>query len=429
MQYLWQHKLQIRPGMLTTDGRPLQVIDPGRLNTDSGPDFFNAKIKIDGEMWVGNIEIHVRASDWYRHGHDSDRAYDSVILHVVGVNDRSVQLHDGRLLPQLTLPCNPAFAERYTSLIQASRAEALPCRPTIEALPAVKISGWLSAMGFERLQMKTDRVIDMLHTVAGDWEEVAYITLARALGFSTNSDPFERLARSTPLRYIRKHADDLQLVEAMLLGQSGLLDQAPPDNRYAAKLADEYRFMATKFELRRPDIQWKMSRMRPANLPHRRIALLARIITSGNSLLSNILTVSTVDQAVKLFNRPLDGYWSRSFTFNNTPAAETNTPIALSRTSVESLIINVVAPLTYAWGQVRGDYAAMDRAAELLQQMSPEHNRLTIPFENSGVKIVNALESQALIQVRRSYCEVGKCLYCRVGHAMLSSAAVYRPKN
>ena len=427
MQYLWQHKLQIRPGMRTIDGRSLQVIDPGRLNTDSGPDFFNAKIKIDGETWVVNIEIHVRASDWYRHGHDKDPAYDSVILHVVGVSDRYIQLRDGRRIPQLTLPCNPTFSERYTALIGASRAEALPCRETLSSIPSVKISDWLSAMGFERLQMKVDRVITQLHTVTGDWEEVAYITVARALGFSTNSDPFERLARSMPLRYIRKHADDLQLVEAMLMGQAGLLDQAPTGNLYAAKLIDEYRFMATKFQLRQPGIQWKMSRMRPANLPHRRIALLARIITAGNSILSNILSISTVDQAIKLFNRPLDGYWRHSFTFNDYVGQEINTPVALSRTSVESLIINVVAPLTYAWGQVRGDLNAMERATELLQQLPAEHNRLTIPFESSGVKITNALESQALIQVRRSYCESGKCLYCRIGHTMLSDAAVYRP--
>lgn len=425
MQYLWQHKLQIRPGMTTTDGRRLQVINPGRLNTDAGPDFFNARIIIDGETWVGNIEIHVRASDWYRHNHDKDRAYDSVILHVVGVNDCAVRVPGGRVLPQLELPCNPDFASQYSSLINASRSETPPCRPTLQALPSIKISDWLSAMGYERLQMKVDRIIDLLHAMAGDWEEAAYITLARALGFSTNSDPFERLARSLPLRYIRKHADDIHLIEAMLLGQSGLLDNAPEGNLYAAKLRDEYRFMATKFQLRQPGIQWKLSRMRPANLPHRRIALLARIVTSGRSLLSNILAIENIDQATNLFNRQLDGYWRQSFTFNDYVGDSTGTPVTLGHTSVQSLVINVVAPLTYAWGQVRGDYTAMERATELLQQSPAEHNRLTIPFESAGIKISNALDSQALIQARRNYCETGKCLYCRIGHAMLSEAARY----
>jgi len=413
--------------MTTVDGRSLQVIDPGQLNTDSGPDFFNAKIILDGETWVGNIEIHVRASDWLRHGHDKDPAYDSVILHVVGVSDSYIRVKGGRMLPQVELPCNPGFTRQYASLVNASRSEALPCSSTIGALPALKITDWLSAMGFERLQMKVDRVIDLLHTMAGDWEEAAYITLARALGFSTNSEPFERLARSLPLRYIRKHADNLQIVEAMLLGQSGLLDQAPVSNLYATKLKDEYRFMAIKFQLRQPGIQWKLSRMRPANFPHRRIALLARIVTTGSSLLSNILSVQNVDQAANLFNQPLQGYWHRSYTFNDYTGDSTGTPVTLSRSSIQSMIINVVAPLSYAWGQTRGDYTAIDRATELLQQTPAEHNRLTIPFENAGIKTCNALDSQALIQTRRNYCETGKCLYCRIGHVMLSNAAVYRP--
>lgn len=429
MQYLWLHKLQIKPRMLTTDGRSLQIIDPGRINSDSGPDFFNAKIILDGETWIGNIEIHVRASDWYRHGHDKDRAYDSVILHVVGVDDSHVRVGCGRNLPQLLLPCNPDFRRRYDDLVANSGSERIPCAATIKSMPGIKIADWLSAMGHERLHMKVDRVISMLHTLAGDWEEAAYITLARSLGFNTNSEPFERLARSLPLRYIRKHADDLNLVEAMLLGQSGLLDSAPEENLYAVKLKSEYRFMATKFELRQPGIQWKMSRMRPANLPHRRIALLARIVTAGSSLMSEMLSIENTDQAMKIFNRPLDGYWRQSYTFNTYVGDATGTPIALSRTSVQSILINVVAPLTYAWGQIHGDYKAMDRAVELLQQLPAEHNRLTVPFENAGIKIDNSLESQALIQARHNYCETGKCLYCRIGHDMLGTAAVYSPSH
>lgn len=421
MQYLWQHKLQLRPGMKTVDGRSLQIIDPGRLNTDSGPDFFNAKIKINGELWIGNIEIHVRATDWYRHGHDTDPAYDSVILHVVGLHDRNIIIRDGRMLPQLELPCNPAFTARYNNLVSLSRTDTLPCKSTIDSLPSIYISDWIGALGFERLHMKVDRIISQLHTLAGDWEETAYITLARALGFNTNSEPFERLARSTPLRYIRKHADDIMAIESMLLGQAGLLEEIPANNPYARRLADEYRFMVNKFMLRNPGIQWKMSRMRPANLPYRRIALLARIVTRVPSLMSEILAINTTEEAMSLFNRQLDGYWQYNYTFTSTPDRQTSVPVALSRTSVISLIINVVAPLTYAWGQIHGDFKATDRATNLLQEAPAEHNRLTLPFENAGVKIENALESQALIQARKSYCDAGKCLFCRIGHKMLSS--------
>ncbi|MBD5366099.1 MAG: DUF2851 family protein [Bacteroides sp.] len=427
MQYLWQHKLQIKPRMSTVDGKTLQVIDPGRLNTDSGPDFFNAKIKIDGQLWVGNVEIHVRASDWFKHGHDKDRAYDSVILHVVGVSDRGIRMPDGRQLPQLLLPCNPDFASQYTHMVSSSASESIPCKKALGELDRLHVSDWLGTMGFERMQMKVDRILDLLDSLSGDWEEAAYITLARALGFNTNSEPFERLARSMPLRYLRKHADFPLIIEAMLLGQSGLLDTAPADNIYATRLINEYKFMAVKFELHRPDIQWKMSRMRPANLPHRRIALLAHLLTSRNSLLSNILAIETPEQASEFFNRPLDGYWRHAYTFNCIKGDEATTPIALSRTSVITLMINVVAPLMYAWGQVSGDHRHMDRAVSLLESLPAEHNKYTLIFEHAGIDIKNALESQALIQVKRSYCDAGKCLYCRVGHRMLSHAALYKP--
>lgn len=420
MQYLWQHKLQLRPGMKTVDGRSLQIIDPGRLNTDSGPDFFNAKIKINGEIWVGNIEIHVRATDWYRHGHDKDSVYDSVILHVVGVNDRNIIVRGGRMLPQVELPCNPEFVNRYNHLLSLTHSEMLPCKGTLGSIPSMYISDWIGALGHERLHMKVDRITEQLEKLAGDWEEVAYRTLARALGFNTNSEPFERLARSAPLRYMRKHSDDIMAIESILMGQAGFLESIPPNNPYAIRLADEYKFMVNKFMLVKPGIQWKMSRMRPANLPHRRIALLARIITRVPSLMSEILAVKSTEDAMTLFNRNLDGYWQYNYTFNSTPDVGISAPVALSRTSVISLIINVVAPLTYAWGQVHGDFKATDRATYLLQEAPPEHNRLTMPFENAGVKIYNALESQALIQARKSYCDEGKCLFCRIGHKMLA---------
>ncbi|MDE6085346.1 MAG: DUF2851 family protein, partial [Muribaculaceae bacterium] len=233
MQYLWQHKLQICPGMKTVDGKSLQVINPGRLNVDSGPDFFNAKVDIDGESWVGNVEIHVKASDWYRHHHDEDPAYDSVILHVVGHSDRDVVIERQarRVLPQVEIPCTPDYQARYAALTGTSRT-ALPCASVIKSLSTLAVADILGSLGMERLLEKVDRVNSLLEAYDGDWEEVAYIVLARAMGFSVNSDPFERLARSTPLKYIRKHSDDPLLVEAFLMGQAGLLNEVVEGNRY-----------------------------------------------------------------------------------------------------------------------------------------------------------------------------------------------------
>lgn len=428
MQYLWQHKLQVRPAMTTVDGCTLQIIDPGRLNADSGPDFFNAKVKINGETWVGNVEIHVRASDWYRHGHDKDRAYNSVVLHVVGVNDCRVRVDDGRLLPQVELPCNPEFMNRLAGVKQSS-VTSLPCVTTIKEMPSLYVADWLSSLALQRLDTKVERIESLLTFNAGDWEEAAYITLARALGFSVNSEPFERLARSVPMRYIRKHSNDLRLVEAMLMGQAGLLDAAPEDNPYTQELKREYSFAANKFGLVRPGLQWKMSRMRPANLPHRRVALLARLVTDRSSLLAHILSITSLDDAMKIFNRRLDGYWEHAFTFSATGGSPTTqAPQALSRDSVMSLVINVAAPLLRARGLHLNDFSMMERAVDLLQSLPAEHNRLTAMFDAADLHPANALESQALIELRRSYCEVSKCLYCRIGHRMLSCEAMYQKK-
>ncbi len=423
MHYLWANRLQLRPGMTTVDNQPIEIIDPGRLNTDSGPDFFNAKIRIGPETWAGNIEIHVRASDWHRHGHHNDRAYDTVILHVVGLSDTRITAPDGRVIPQLELPCDAATVERLSALRSAAPTESLPCADTIAAMEPMYLSDWLSALAFERIYEKVDRVEAIRSRLNGDWEEAAYIILARALGFNTNSDPFERLARATPLRILRKHADDPLTLEAILMGQSGLLPADAPKDSYPAALRREYEFMARKFSLTPAPLQWKMSRMRPANFPHRRIALLARILNRTTSLMSRILTVRSYDDAASLFNQSMTGFWSRAYTFSTLPETAPASQIhsALSRSSVMSLIINVVVPLKVAWAAGHDSDRFADEAIEMLQTVSPEDNRLTRLFADTGIRHDSAFISQALIQLRRRYCEASDCLRCRIGHRSLKA--------
>lgn len=414
MQYLWAHRLQLRPGMTTVDALPLQVIDPGRLNTDSGPDFFNAKVKIGGQMWAGNVEIHVKASDWHRHDHGSDPAYQSVILHVVGQSDTRITASDGRLIPQIELPADTSLLSTLSTLKGAS-AVSLPCTQAINSMEPLYLIDWLSALAFERLYEKADRVQKLIGHLSGNREEAAYITLARALGFSTNSEPFERLARSTPLRIIRKHADNPIAIEAMLLGQAGLI---PPDaaEGYPLTIAREYEFMASKFSLQAPGIQWKMARMRPANFPHRRIALLAQILCHSGSILSDILSVRNFEDADALFNRRLSGFWSRAYTFS---AIGDDTGRALSRQSVMSLIINVVTPLKMVWGLTQDLPHIADEAIDMLHKIPPEDNRLTRQFAGTQIDNDCAFISQALIQLRRAYCETSDCLRCRIArHAL-----------
>lgn len=412
--------------MTTVDGQQVTVIDPGRLNTDAGPDFFNAKIKIGKRLWAGDVEIHVRASDWHRHRHDNDKAYDSVILHVVGHDDTMVHRSNGETIPQLLMPCNTDLNGEFHRLIDLSR-NSLPCAARLSKIGSLHVSGWIDSLAFERLYDKADRIMELLDHSAGDWEEATYITVARALGFGLNNEPLERLAKSLPLKYLRRHCDSLMTIEALLMGQSALLTaEAVNADPYIASLDREYQFYAHKYGLQQlVSPGWKMSRTRPGNLPYRRIALLAALLAGGFNMMSSILAVKGgEDDYSALFKVETSEYWSRRYVPAG-KAAEFALP-SIGRSSLRILLINVVAPLLMAHGMAHGDSATTDRAVALLQSLPPESNRLVALFTDAGIKCRDAFTSQALIQLRRAYCEQHKCLYCRLGHRLLAEKAVVR---
>lgn len=424
MQYVWQHRLWRPAGMSTVDGRAVRIIDPGLLNTGAGPDFFNAKVSIGGEMWVGNVEIHYRASDWRRHGHDNDPAYDSVILHVVDKDDMPVRRSDGQIIPQMRMPCSPALSQNCSELMEASPL-SLPCASEIASMPSVYLTDWVTTLGYERLYRKSDHLADLARRFKGDWEEIAYVTLARAMGFGVNNDTFERLALSVPLKFLRKHGDSPLSVEALLFGQAGLLDGAPEMDPYVGRLQNEYRFLSHKFGLKplSPGA-WKLGRMRPWNFPHRRVATLAEIVVRCGRVMSSLLTIDGEEKAAGFFNFGLSGYWERHYRFG---APSPRVEKAVSVSSARLLMINAVVPLLHAYATSRGDDRLRDRAVDILQQLKPENNAIVTMFTQAGIPCRDAFTSQALIQLRREYCQQRKCLYCRIGHRMLSARA-YRPE-
>ena len=424
MQYVWEHRLWNPAGMATNDGKKIRVIDPGLRNDDAGPDFFNAKIEIDGYVWAGNVEIHYRASDWKRHGHDKDTAYDSVILHVVDKDDAPVFRSNGERIPQMVMQCSPHFTERYAALVDGKTE--LPCKKVIAEFSPLESAEWIEAMAFERLQAKSERISQLLTLYNGNWEAACYVTFARTIGFGTNNDAFERLAKSLPLQLLHKHSDSLTQIEALFFGQAGMLDnpQKYADNRYYQQLCREYSFLKNKFSLRQPEgLIWKSFRMRPQNFPSRRIAMLARYVEGGFRLMANLLDANgDIDKLRSLFAVSLTGYWTNHYTFAGEAVAP-DASQAISRSSIDVILINTVVPLYYAYGTATDDYSRVESAIAILEQLKPENNRITALFLNAGMKIDNALASQAVIQVRNEYCNPRKCLYCRAGHKLLSAAA------
>lgn len=406
--------------MVTNTGKKVRVVDPGLLNTDAGPDFFNAKIEIDGHMWVGNVEMHYRATDWKRHRHDSDKAYDSVILHVVAKDDAPVRRTNGELIPQLVLEVSPQFNADYASLVGATIE--VPCATKIKQVPHLTIVEWVEGLAFERLHGKVERIHQLLDSFNGSWEDVCYVTLARNFGFGINNDAFERLARRTPLRLLGKHSDSVLRIEALLFGQAGMLDaQKPGMDSYYNQLCTEYAFLSNKFQLTPMEKEsWKLFRIRPQNFPYRRIAMLAQFIEGGFRMMNRILEAEGEKEMRALFEVELSGYWTKHYTFGKPNERATAT---LSRSSIDIILINTVAPLLYAYGELTGNYEMTDKAIKLLEDLRAESNSIVSHFVAYGIDCPDALTSQALVQLKREYCDARKCIYCKIGHHLLSKAA------
>lgn len=428
LQYMWEHRLWDERRCRTITGEAVSVIDPGHRNNDAGPDFFNAKITIGGRLWAGNVEIHTRASEWHRHGHDSDPTYKNVILHVVSESDCTIARQDGSCIPQMIMPFVPDFRERYRQMVE-NTTQTPPCASELANTPSIYITEWLSALGFERLHSKADRVRHWLRQLDGDWQATAYVSLARALGFGTNSDAFELLARSTPLRHLLRHSNDPELLMAALYGQAGFLDAEtletddPDDVYYRENLRRHYLFLRSKYGWpeNAPRPAWRLARMRPPNFPHRRIALLVAMLTGGFSFGRSLGHIETTDQARALFDHRLPAYWTDHYDFGKRTATIRR---ALSPESVNTLIINSVVPLMYAYAEAFGNEKASDRAIDMLMSLPAESNYIIRDFSSAGITAHDSFTSQALIQLHNEYCHQHKCIYCRLGRRFLAAKAM-----
>lgn len=414
LHYVWKHKLFPLKPLLTAEGESIEIIDPGQANYNAGPDFFNAKIKIGGVVWVGNIEIHQQSSEWERHGHHLDSNYDSVILHVASEIDASVRRSDGETIPQLELHCPGYLSDNYRQLIEADRYPA--CYRLIPALPKLLLHSWLSRLQTERFEQKTDKIMQLLGRHRKDWEHVFFIILARNFGFGTNSDAFELWAETIPLQAVNKHRDSLFQIEAFFFGQAGLLQEVPADE-YTDRLIKEYTYLSHKFGLRpSANSRWKLLRMRPNNFPHVRIAQLASFYYRSQGLLSALMEAQSLKSLRDMLRCGTSEYWLTHYVFGE---ASPPHPKTLSNQTIDLLVINTVIPFLYAYGKYKTDNILIQRANGLLEEMRPENNFIVRIWKECGLEAAHAGDSQALIQLKKNYCDIKKCLYCRIGYEYL----------
>ena len=413
LHYVWKHKILPLHPLQTNTGSTVEVISPGIYNKDAGPDFHEAKIKIDGVEWVGNVEIHVRTSDWFRHGHDKDRAYDNIILHVASIIDMPLTYPNGQEIPQLELTIPDYVRNSYDELLRSDCAPR--CAKVIGGIPRLLIHSWMSALMIERLEMRTAQILERRETLDKNWEDTLFATIARNFGFGKNGDGFEQWALSIPMSAVAKHRDSLFQIEAIFFGQAGLLEEdANTENPYYSKLQREYRYLRQKFSLKpiNPKI-WKFLRLRPQNFPHIRIAQLAMLYYTGQVGLSKLINADSIEKIRSLFHTQVSDFWETHYSFESN--SSTKSKKSLTDSSINLLIINSVAPMFFAYGRYKGEEKLCESATLLWEQIKPESNHFIREWKEAGIECENAADSQALIQLTRNYCERHDCLRCRFG--------------
>ena len=397
LHYIWEHCLWAGFEQYTTDGRSVEILSVGEHNRDAGPDYSHARVRIDGREWVGNIEIHVTSTDWQRHKHHLDKAYDTVILHVVRTADKPIYNSRGELIPQCELQY-PSDKDYLSELFQAAQQmdtayARIGCAEQLLHDPALLTDGWKKTLLRKRMECKRASIERLLTITKGSWEHALYISLARNFGFHTNSVPFEELAINTPLAYLQKHRNNLFQLTALLMGQAGLISENEPD------LRKEYEFLRTKFSLTPLDASvWKNARLRPQNNPSLRIRQFAQLLYQSEALFSKILDTDDLKQLVSLFQ--VDH---------------------LGKNSIDILLINTVLPYKYAYALHRHDTAGAETSLQLMDRIAPENNSIVRQWRVIGQKVTSAAESQALLHLYQNYCQHHECINCEVGYKIFES--------
>lgn len=417
LHYLWKFRLFDGKDLITQSGDLIEIFKCGEPNSDSGPDFFNARIKIGKTTWAGNVEIHVHASDWETHKHQHDKAYDNVILHVVYEANKELKRRNNELIPTLELKERiPQNIYKNYLFFKTSR-DWIPCGKQIKDIDSFTLNHWLDRLLVERLERKSIPIIERLKQNKNNWEETFYQALARNFGLKINSESFEMLARALPYSVIAKHKDSILQIEALLFGQAGLLEKELKDD-YPKKLKKEFQFLRQKFKLQPIDASlWKFMRLHPPNFPTLRIAQFANLIFKSAKLFSKMLEENSAKHIIKLFETETSEYWLTHYRFDKPSPKRKKT---LGRDSINNIIINTIVPFLFIYGKEKGKEEFCDRALAFLEKLEPEKNSIISKWKSSGINAKNACETQALLQLKNEYCAKKRCLECSIGAKLLN---------
>lgn len=419
LQYIWKFQHFNRSELWCEHEEPLQIIHPGTHNVNQGPDFLQAKIKIGDTIWVGNIEIHVKSSQWLAHGHGDDPHYRNVILHVVWQNDQVITDQNGKELPTVVLSnrVSKIFLEKCKKLF--FRSQFIPCENLIPELNTLPIFHWMERVATERLLSKSAAILKMLSHSKGHWEETFWQAIAANFGLKLNADFFLSIAKTLPFSLMVKQKDNIFFLESLLMGQAGLLNQSFQDE-YPQNLKNQYTYLKKKLNLVSPEGSCLFLRMRPAAFPTIRLAQLAGLIHQNEHFFSKAMEIKSVATLRELLRVKASEYWDTHYVFDQQQSPKKK---HLGKQMIDNLIINTVVPSVFAYGTYYNDDRAKERALKWLEEIPPELNHITKEFSALGFLNLNAMQSQSLLELKKEYCDQKKCLHCGIGHTILKKEA------
>lgn len=418
LHHIWKFRLFDQLDLKTTTGDIVEIEKVGEHNFDAGPDFFNGKIKIANTLWAGNVEVHINASDWKKHHHQNDKAYDNIILHVV--NNADVQLYraSGEAIPTIEIKGRIGEKLYHNYLNFRSSNDWVPCEKQISLVPPIIINNTLDRLLLERLERKSKAITDSLALNNSNWEETFYQSLARNFGFKTNAIPFELLAKSIPSKILSKHKSSLLQIEALLFGQAGMLDNHFED-KYARSLQNEYSFLKNKFKLSPLDEHlWKFLRLRPVNFPSLRIAQFAGLIFNSSHLFSKIIETENCKEMKKFMNVNVSEYWESHYVFSKLSKKKTK---HLGEEAINNIFINTIIPFLFVYGKEKGEEKYVERALNFLNNLEGESNSIISGWKSLKLPVETSYSTQALLQLKNEYCNHKKCLSCSIGNYLLKN--------
>ena len=419
LHYIWKYRLLIKNEFKSVDEQVIEILSPGFHNTDAGPDFFNARIKINDTLWAGNVEIHFKSSDWYKHKHNNDLKYDNIILHVVYENDVPVKRKNDELITTLCIKnwFNEKLYFTYKDLLNCKMW--ISCEKNLNCVDSNLINIWKEKLTVDRMQKKSQEIQSVLNFNNNDWSQTFYEFLFKNFGFKINAVAFEMLAKSLPLSYLAKHKNSLFQIEALLFGQAGFLNETLVD-AYPKALFKEYNYLKQKFSLQPINYaMWHLLRIRPQNFPQLRIAQLAALIHNSTALFSKVIEAESIDSLFDMFSFSTSCFWETHYLFEKS-VPQKNTKIG--KASVENVVINTVVPFIFAYATLKNDAVLRDRALFFLESTSAEKNHIISKWSELGIKSKTALDTQALIELKNNYCNSKKCLNCMIGDLILRNS-------